>query len=94
MRPRTLLVLAVLVAGLGAFIWFYERNLPSTEERRELQARVLSLEVEEVQAIALEGGGHRVRLERSTGETESLLERYHGHDRAVPADRVQQEGGG
>ena len=33
MRPRTLLILLVLVLGLGAFIWFYERELPSSEER-------------------------------------------------------------
>jgi hypothetical protein len=33
LRPRTLLVLFALVAGLGGFIWFFERELPSTDER-------------------------------------------------------------
>lgn len=35
MKPRTLLVLFVLVAGLGAFVWFYERELPGSDERAE-----------------------------------------------------------
>ena len=33
MRSRTLLVLAGLVAVLVAFIWFIERDLPSSQER-------------------------------------------------------------
>jgi hypothetical protein len=64
-KPRTLLILLVLVAGLGAFIWFYERELPGSEERAEQAKRLLrGLEAKEVTALVVETGGERVRLER------------------------------
>jgi len=64
-KLRTLLILLVLVAGLGAFIWFYERDLPGSEERAEQARRVfLGLEADEVAALVVETGGERVRLER------------------------------
>lgn len=64
MKPRTLLVLFVLVAGLGAFIWFHERKLPGSEERAEQGKKVVRLEAAAVKALTLEVGGKRVRLER------------------------------
>jgi hypothetical protein len=64
MKPRTLLVLFVLVAGLGAFIWFYERELPSSEERAERAKKVLRLEPDEVDAIEVGWQGRKLRLER------------------------------
>jgi Domain of unknown function (DUF4340) len=64
MRPRTLLVLFVIVAGLSAFIWFYERDLPSTDERREAEKKILDVEKDEVRQIVLEVGDRVVRLER------------------------------
>jgi hypothetical protein len=64
MRPRTLLVLLVLVAGLGSFIWFYERELPSSEERAKLEKRVLQVEKDDVTAITLQSEAGTVRLEQ------------------------------
>ena len=65
MRPRTLLILLLVVLGLGAFIWFYERKLPSSEERTELQKKVLEIEKNDVQAVTIESGkSGTVRLER------------------------------
>ena len=64
MRPRTLAALFVLVAGLLAFIWFFERDLPSSEERVVLEKRVLRLEAEAVQGLTLDRNGNSVRLER------------------------------
>lgn len=69
MKPRTLLILLLVVAGLGAFIWFYERDLPGSEERAERAKRVLrGLEAEEVTALVIETEGERVRLERVADE--------------------------
>ncbi|HET9209918.1 MAG TPA: DUF4340 domain-containing protein [Thermoanaerobaculia bacterium] len=65
MKPRTLLVLLVLVLGLGAFIWFYERKLPSSEERETLGKKVFALEKGDVTAVAIEAPKGAVRLERS-----------------------------
>ena len=65
MRPRTLLVLLALVAGLGAFVWFYERDLPGSEQRAELAKKVFGdLESKDVTALGLEWEGKTVRLER------------------------------
>lgn len=69
MKPRTLLVLLLLVVGLGAFIWFYERELPGSEERVERAKRVLGeLEADQVTALAIEAGGERIRLEKVPDE--------------------------
>jgi len=65
MRPRTLLILLAAVLVLGAFIWFYERKLPSSEERTALQKKVLPIEKAEVTAVTIESPkSGTVRLER------------------------------
>ena len=64
MRPRTLLILLVLVLGLGAFIWFYERELPSSEERAEQAKKVLSFDKEDVRKVTLESPAGKVVFER------------------------------
>lgn len=65
MKPRTLLILLVLVLGLGAFIAFYERKLPSSDERSAEAKKVFAgLKKEDVSAVGLQWTGHDVRLER------------------------------
>lgn len=75
MRPRALLVLSMLVVALGLFIWLFERDMPSTEERRELEGKVVPLELDEVEAVVIESDGQRVRLERDVPNAGSILER-------------------
>ncbi len=65
MKPRTLLILLAAVLGLGAFIWFYERELPSSEERVKLDKQVLKVEKDDVTAITVKGSWGRIRLERT-----------------------------
>ncbi|MEM7482246.1 MAG: DUF4340 domain-containing protein [Acidobacteriota bacterium] len=65
MKPRALLILFLLVAGLGAFIYFVERDLPGSEERAQRGKRVLpEFERAELAALVLDGGDRRARLER------------------------------
>lgn len=64
MRPRTLLILLLVVLGLGAFIWFYERELPSSEERAENAKRVLPLEKDEIRKVTVEAPSGKVVFER------------------------------
>jgi hypothetical protein len=64
MKPRTLLILLVLVLGLGAFIYFYERKLPSSEERATLGKKVFAFEKDEVSAVTIDSSKGTVRLER------------------------------
>src|SRR6266545_552525 len=64
MRPRTLLILLVLVLGLGTFIWFYERKLPSSEERTTEAKKVVPVKKDEVRKVALETPAGKVVFER------------------------------
>jgi hypothetical protein len=64
-KPRTVAILAAVVAALAAFVLLFERELPSTDERREREGRALALEPEAVTALALEWEGREVRFERA-----------------------------
>ena len=64
MKPKTLLVLALVVAALGSFVWFYERRLPSSDERAERAKNVVALKTADVEAIEIAWSDQRVRLER------------------------------
>jgi hypothetical protein len=66
MKPRTVVVLLLVVVALGALLWFFERELPSSEEREERAKLLLpGFEAAEVDAVVLEAGERRVRLVRS-----------------------------
>ena len=67
MKPRTLLILLAVVLALGAFIFFYERKLPSSEERATLGKKVLALDKAEVTAVAIDSPKGKIRLERTGG---------------------------
>jgi hypothetical protein len=98
-RARSLFVLLAVVVALGAFIWFYERDLPGSEER-EAQARRLipGLEVEEVTAFEVEVGGERVRIERvglpSAAEEDDAEEAAAGEPAEEPAGVGETPAGG
>lgn len=64
MQPKSLLALSLVVVVLGAFILFYEKDLPSTDERTERAKKVLKLEEDAVLAVVIERDGQEVRLER------------------------------
>lgn len=57
MRPRTLLVLLIVVAALGAFIRFYERDLPSSDERAQRAKKVLDFKKDQVTRVRLVTNG-------------------------------------
>lgn len=85
MRPKTLLILLFLVLGLGAFIWFVERDLPGSDERAKQAKRVLSIEPGEVIEILIERGDARVHLTRpAEPEAEATVE---ADAEATPAKR-------
>lgn len=65
MSQKTLIALALLVGGLLAFIWFVERELPSSEDRAASGQRIFRLEAHQVESITLELGENSVHLERA-----------------------------
>ena len=64
MRPRTLLVLLIVVVALAAFIRFYERDLPSSDERAQAAKKVLDFKKDQVNRVRLTAAGTTVVLER------------------------------
>lgn len=62
MKPRSLLILTLLVGGLAAFWWFYERELPGSDERAKLAKKVLAIEEKDVSALRIEWDGKTVDL--------------------------------
>ena len=57
LKPRKLLFLALVVVALGFFIYLFESDIPSTDERKERAEKVLLVEAEEVK----QGDGRFVR---------------------------------
>jgi hypothetical protein len=67
-RPRSLLVLTAVVLALGAFVWFWERKQPSTEEAKAEGKKVLAgVEADDVSEVSLTREGTTVRLVREGG---------------------------
>jgi len=64
MKPRTLLILLLLVAGLGSFIAFYERKMPSSEEREAQAKKIFSFGPGDVTSLSIERQGAPLAFER------------------------------
>ncbi len=75
MRPKTLLILSGLIIALLAFIFFYERKLPSTEERQQKAKRLFSLEADEITKVELEWSGLKVTMERPPKSSDATAQR-------------------
>ena len=65
MRPRTLLILTVVVGALLALIYFAEDKVASTDERAAAAKRLVDAKADEIVAIGIEWQGSRLRLERA-----------------------------
>ncbi|HET9766538.1 MAG TPA: DUF4340 domain-containing protein [Thermoanaerobaculia bacterium] len=65
MKPRTLLVLTLVVAALAAFVWFYERKLPSSDEAKAEAKKVLAgVKADAVREVSIVRDGTTVRIVR------------------------------
>jgi len=67
-RPRTLLILLLIVVGLVAFISLYEQELPSSDERAAQAKHLFRFDGEDVNGLEIEWEGNRVVLERQAAE--------------------------
>ena len=74
MKSKNLLILAAIVLVVAAYVFFFERHQPTSEEARDRAEKVLQdFDRDAVISIEIEGGNGRVRLER-TGEEWRLRE--------------------
>ncbi len=64
MKPKTLLILLGLSLVFFAFIYFFERELPSTAQKEEQAKQVLPLDADQVVALEITWGDKTVKLEK------------------------------
>ncbi len=67
MQPRSLAILLATVVCFGAFIWFFERDLPSSDERVELATRLFDVEAADVVTAEITVDGETIAFERDEG---------------------------
>ena len=65
MSPRKLIVLTALVVALFAFVYLFERKMPTTDELAKKGDLVWDLPEDHIEAIRLEGPGGSVELART-----------------------------
>ncbi|MCM2268864.1 MAG: DUF4340 domain-containing protein [Thermoanaerobaculia bacterium] len=63
MKPKTLALLAVVVALLAG-VAFFDRERPSTDERKKSEKKLFRLAADDVVALTVDWNGATVRLER------------------------------
>ncbi|MDQ3623375.1 MAG: DUF4340 domain-containing protein, partial [Verrucomicrobiota bacterium] len=64
MKFRSTLILLLLAAGLFAYIWFVERNRPTTREAREQSQRVAKIDRDEFDAISIKSPEDKLELRK------------------------------
>ncbi len=68
MRSSRLLILAAIVVALGAWIYFFERKMPTTEEARQQADKVLpGLDRDQVKVLDIVNEHGHFRLEKTDG---------------------------
>ncbi len=92
MRSRSTVIVLVIAALLGAYIFLFERKQPTTVERREKAKKLLAFEPADVRKLRIERVGETVVLEKEEdawflrqplraradeAEVESILSRLH-----------------
>jgi hypothetical protein len=90
MKPRNTLLLALVVAAVGAFVWFYEIEGGAERAKQEEAAKRLfaGVKAEQIQSIELRTeDGSTARLERSDDKGWQLVAPL-----AAPADRFAADG--
>ena len=73
MSPRKLIVLTALVVVLFAFVFLFERKLPSTAERQQKGDLVWEIPEDRVESVRLERPGRVVELARSGASSWKLV---------------------
>src|SRR5437588_2949007 len=64
MRPRTTIVLLLLLVAVGAFIRFYESKRPNTEEASRRAQNVINFYRDKIEGIIIQNGDERIELKR------------------------------
>jgi hypothetical protein len=64
MKTRTTLVLLVIAAAVFAYMFFYERKLPSTEEAQRRAQNIVNFSHDKIDRIVIQNGNDKIDLRR------------------------------
>jgi hypothetical protein len=64
MKTRNTLILLTIVAAIAAFIMFYERKQPNTEEAKRQSQNVVNFNREKLDGIVIQNGDDKIELRR------------------------------
>ena len=74
MNSRTTLILFVIASGLGAYVWFGEKNRPSSKEARENQQLVAKVDRDKVDTVTIKTSETKIVLRKGDDNQWTLLE--------------------
>lgn len=83
MSPRKILLLTAAVFILFAFIFFFERKMPTTEERERKGSLVWDLPEDRIESVRLEHGSTVIELKKGNGSGWRLIK-----PESYPADAI------
>ncbi len=64
MKPKNTLILLTIVAAVAAFILFYERKQPNTENAKRQSQNVVNFDREKLDGIIIQNGDDKIELRR------------------------------
>lgn len=64
MKFKHTLILLLLAAGLGAYVWFVDRKMPTTKEREEKKGRIFEFDRDKITAIAIKTPEAKIDLKK------------------------------
>src|SRR2546429_2182807 len=65
MKSKTTLILLVITAAVFAYMFFYERKAPTTEEAKRQAQNVVNLSREKIDGIVIQNGDDKIDIRRS-----------------------------
>src|SRR4029077_19180998 len=64
MKSKTTLILLVITGAVFAYMFFYERKRPSTEEAKRQAQNVINFDREKIDGIVIQNGDDKIDLRR------------------------------
>jgi hypothetical protein len=64
MKPRTTLILLAITALFFGYMYFYEKNLPSSDEAKRQSQNVVNITPEKIDGMVIQNGDDKIELRR------------------------------
>jgi hypothetical protein len=90
MKFKHTLLLLLLALGLGAYLWFFDRKLPSTHETARAGNLLVELDRDEITALLIKNPESKIDLRKDKDDRWQLVEPVQDRADAGPAGVVTQ----